>query len=68
MSQNKPTSKKVEKVLEELAKPSQRNLVEDIYRAVDAVVAAANVPALSDSEKAEVFFYIGSKIQSCSVI
>jgi hypothetical protein len=67
--ENRPTSQKVEKVVEKLAQQgTQGQHWLKIMQAVDAVVAEAHVQNLSDSEKAEVFFYIGSKLHSCSVI
>ncbi len=69
--ENKPTSQKVQKCIDKMNDPNDpasQKLRDDFYAAVDAIAAAANVQALSDSEKAEVVFYIGSKMQSRTVI
>lgn len=67
--ENKPSSAKVKKVIEEFERGGKHGQQwTSIMAALNTVAAAANVQNLSDSEKAEVLFYLGGKIQSCWVI
>ena len=67
--ENKPSSAKAKSVIEEFERAGKQGQHwKAIMASVNAVAADANVHNLSDSEKAEVLFYLGGKIQSCSVI
>lgn len=67
--ENKPSSAKAKKVIEEFETQGKDGRHwKAILAAVNAVAGDANVQNLSDSEKAELLFYLGGKIQSCSVI
>jgi len=68
-NENKPSSAKVKSLIEKLERDGKQGpRWVAIMAAVDAAIEDANVHNVSDSEKAEVFFYLGGKIQSCSVI
>lgn len=67
--ENRPSSDKAKKVIKKFEDQGidGQHWV-DIMAAVNAVAGEANAQNLSDSEKAEILFYLGGKIQNCSVI
>lgn len=67
--ENRPSSDKARRVIEELERQgTQGPRWRAIMTAVDGAIQDAGVQNVSDSEKAELLFYLGGKIQSCSVI